>query len=144
MPAHRRVRNRLRAVVPLSTAPASSASPPYESKGRGGLDGLLAGIWAKRLLAGLREVELCLPDEACVGGLLAADAGRVLDVVGAQAGLDLVDRHDLQRRVAVLVEPVVADHALEGRDLCHRVADLLASGHVAAVRLDGVADRGHQ
>src|SRR5256885_17157947 len=97
MPAHRRVRNRLRAVVPLSTAAASTASPPYESKGRGGLSGLLAGIWAKRLLAALREVELRLLHQACLGGLLAADAGRVLHVVGAHAVLDLSRRDDLQR-----------------------------------------------
>src|SRR6266516_4860919 len=107
------------------------------------MSGLLAGLWATRL-AGLGEVELRLPDEARVLGVLATDSGGLCDCVCAQATLDHIDRHDLEACVAILVEVVGADHALEALDVRERVANLLARRRVAAVGLDGVAHGKHQ
>src|ERR1051325_6239421 len=121
--------------------PRPRSFPSYSIKGEEALAVLLVGtLSATSLLAGLREVELGLPDEALVLGVGAADPGRRVRVGSV---LDHVDGDDLQVRVAVLVEAVVADHALVARDLRHGVANLGAGRLVAVVRLDRVADGQH-
>src|SRR5690242_7230178 len=122
MPANRMERNLFRLPAVLPIAPASRSFPSSSIKGEEALAGLLVGtLSATSLLAGLREVELGLPDEALVLGVGAAVPGRRVRVGGV---LDDVDRDDLERRVAVLVEAVVADHTLVAADLRHGVANL--------------------
>src|ERR1051325_1636410 len=95
--------------------PRPRSFPSYSIKGEEALAGLLVGtLSATSLLAGLCEVELGLPDEALVLGVGAADPGCRVRVGSV---LDDVDRDDLQRRVALVVESVVADHTLVAGDL---------------------------
>src|SRR5438132_14421596 len=104
---------------PKRLSPRPGPIPPF-SEERGGPEwGLLADL-GYRLAAGLGEVELRLPDETGVlRGLGAANARRVLDLVGAQLAVDDVDGNDLEARVAFFVEVVSADDTHEALGLGH-------------------------
>src|SRR6267143_923377 len=118
MPPTRVDRNLFRAEAPLPTTPASSAplltgQRARRPKAASSLD------LGYRVLGGLGEVELRLPDEARVLGLGPAYTGGVLHRLVAHASVDNVDGHDLEARVAVRVEVVGSDHALEAGRLGH-------------------------
>src|SRR6266568_6544448 len=117
MPASRADRILVRAETLVATP---GSFPSVELKNEEAPEwGLLVDL-GYRLAAELGEVELRLPDEAGVlRGLGAANARRVLHLVGAELALDHVDRHDLEARVALLVEVVGADDAHEALGLGH-------------------------
>src|SRR5437879_12287934 len=114
MPPTRDDRNLFRAEAPLPTTPASSAplltgQRARRPKAASSLD------LGYRVLGGLGEVELRLPDEARVLGLRSANTGGVLDGLVAQTAVDDVDRHDLEAPAAVRVELVSTVQALDTR-----------------------------
>src|SRR5713226_6672122 len=117
MPASRADRILVRAETLVATP---GSYPSIHVKSEEAPSGASSWILGYRLAAELGEVELRLPDEAGVlRRLRAADTGGVLDLVGAEAALDHVNRHDLEARVAVGVEVVRADNAHEALGLGH-------------------------
>src|SRR2546425_1581151 len=142
MPPTRDDRNLFKAEAPLPTPPASSAPLLIGQRARRprAASSLDLGY---RVLGGLGEVELRLPDEARVLGLRSAHASGVLYGLVAQSRVDDIDRDDLEARVAVGVEVVRSDHTLEAGGLGHLGPNLLAARHAVGV-LDRTPDGGHQ
>src|SRR5437867_2980066 len=73
--------------------------------------------------------------------LLAADPELLDEYPVEWRALRLEDRHRRAGRVTVRVEGVCAGRSLEVLRLAHGFAHLLAARQVAAVRVDGAADR---